>query len=221
MSLLIDNRIERKRLNGYRKPGHSYLVGERIPFQCCSLPVELPEYLMPSKGLHKMDFALWPAKTVNSGKHCLEKNCALSTATEIAGYMWVPENEYPSASHWFTEVRTAPVNLDSFNVFKPVTLMGKFILVAHRVAIVDYSDGCQGWVDPETRKAHTTIKYKPAIFAMFQVQDLHYIVSTEKPDAKLKKLYKAYQDSGHRLIHVIPEEEMEKKGFPELMPEIT
>jgi hypothetical protein len=227
--LRIFNQVEKKRLNGYRKGGHTYLVGNKVPFQCCKLPLQLPDHILPMPGLRSIpnDFLKkeFEEDTVGSVRHCVQNKCSVLPSFDKegkgpAGFMWINERDYPSAGMWFSEVRQGQVQLDCQGMLAPETLKNKFILLAHRQAIVDYSDGAFGWVDSDTREAHTTVKYFPGIFAMFLCTDVEYILGSRNPDAKLKKLYTSYQELGRRLVNVIMDERIQKEGFADVVENI-
>lgn len=218
--LHIQNVIEARRSNGYRKPGHKYLVGKKVPYQCCKLPVQLPDYCIPKQGLEPVPKGLFADRfaddTIKSVTPCISEKCCLyfdAMDESPSKMIWINEVEYNFAAFWFAEVRTRPVQLDCFGMPEPQTLIGKNIFIAHRKAIVDYSEGAFGWVDSETKQAHTNIKYFPGIFAMFQVTGLEYVIGDSSPDAKMKKYYAVQQELGFKLVNVVPEEQLEKTGY--------
>lgn len=211
----VQLRIETQRMNGYRRPGYFYLIGERVPYQCCSLPFQLSKDLLPLHGLQPVPEKFHQGKSIAEGGLCLSQNCPNAIdPRKIAGMMWVPENEYRFAAFFFSEIRTQPVQmlLQNIDWQKLPSLVGSYILLAHRKAIVDYSDGPLGWVDSHTLEANTTVKYFPGIFAMFVVTGIEYVIGTDKPTNSLKNVYKQYQKMGVEIVHCIAEESLAESG---------
>jgi hypothetical protein len=214
--------IEKKRHNGYRKPGKFYIIGERLPFQCCRIPFQLADQV-PPVGFDKDSFKQWYDQSF-TGQNiaCNAVKCPGYfdwPSIEIAGVLWIPETEYPSAAHFFQEIRTMPVHIccDYVNKFPQdlVSLVDKYILLAHRKAIVDYSDGPLGWVDSHTLQAHTTVKYYPGIFAMFKVTGIQFTRYNALWQGRYKKVYKGWKKLGIDIVEIIPEEEIEGMGSVE------
>jgi hypothetical protein len=205
--------IEQRRANGYRKPGHFYLVGQAVNYQCCQLPKPLPDNSVPVAGIQD-----WPSDIfdiLKAGDICLNNNCPIGgeSLQPIAGLMWIPENEYSSAAIFFQEIRTQQVQIEVAEQAGLVDMIGKYMLLAHRKAIVDYSDGPFGWVDSHTLEAHTTVKYKPGIFAMFQISSIQFLTHQQKVTNRYKNVYKRYQRAGIEIITMITEDDFQAQGF--------
>lgn len=198
--LIISERIESARLNGHRIPGEYYLVGNLVNFQCCKLPFPLSANLLPKRGLLPMPGDLF--------RDCTQKLPTECPATDhsnahYAGMLWISERYYSHAAMWMSEARTLPVQVRIKN-WSNVEIGASWVYLAHRKAIVDYSDGASGWVDEKTGEAHTVIKYKPGIFTMFQVQAIEYVVQDRtKTDFDFLQ---GLKDKGITLVRVITDE---------------
>lgn len=86
-----------------------------------------------------------------------------------------------------------------------------WVALAHRQAIVDYSDGPTGWVD-SFGEAHTTIKYKPGIFMLFKPSAVEYIVKGNETDEQLQRL----EDRGIALVQVTRDEDLQQDAFDDI-----
>jgi hypothetical protein len=207
--LLIHDRIERKRLNGYREPGELYLVGTLPKFQCCKLPIELEFNLRPKAGLVPI-----PAHEVNlfRSDFCDENKCP-GLSDSFAGMHWVSEKYYQGAAFFFQEARTLPIQIKIKRLHCGIEIGKSWIALAHRKAIVDYSKGCSGWVG-EDGQAETDVQYKPGIFAMFRVDAIEYVMDTlALPPFPPTPYLDDMIASGITLVNVIHDEDLKSDSL--------
>ena len=186
--IIVTERIEKKRLNGYRIPGELYLVGSLPVTQLEKIPFELSQNLVPKMGLQ-------PKPDGFPYSHAL-----------LAGMMWVNGKHYSHAAHFMQEARQLQVQMRIKRVSCSIEPGRTVVLLAHRKAIVDYSNGCNGWVNSEG-EAETDIQYKPGVFSMFTVRSMEYVIKdeTDLEDKYIIQLAAA----GVKLVKVIHSEEME------------
>lgn len=156
-----------ERLCGYRQVGGLYLVCNATGFSCDRLPFELEECLCCggqwrfSRGVIKTNAAF-----LFKGRHllsCLDKFCPIcDPSDEIAGLMWVGENNYTPKS--FTEEAA------KYGVSKRIAKIPEFIRFG------------ETWIFLAHRKAINN--EKPGIFMAFVPQRLELIAkeSTATPE---------------------------------------
>jgi hypothetical protein len=217
--LTIHDRIEKARLNGHRIPGELYLVGKLVNFQCCKLPLELGKHTVPKRGLVPVPLSISAdlpyAERAGDAPICqgflkyhkqAAADCPVFEKKQFAGMLWVSERYYSHAAMWVYEARTEGVQLRIKQLHCGIEIGKSWVLLAHRKSIVDYSEGAGGWVNEETGKAETAIKYKPGIFTMFLVEGIEYIVPgpADRDFDLLQKMCAA----GITLVYVLKEEEL-------------
>jgi hypothetical protein len=227
--LLIHDRIEKARLNGYRKPGDLYLIGRLVNFQCCKLPLELNKNLLPRKGLlplpEEVQYPLPFAERLanNPEPDCNTKACSIFLGkNQFAGMIWISEIDYSHAAMWISEARTEGIQIQiPGNVYLHGAIeIGKsWIMLAHRKAIVDYSEGAGGWVNDETGLAETAIKYRPGFFTMFQVQGMEYVMKMpwdmQHGNRNPGSIFGMMAKDGVTLVNVIHDEDLAKEDLRE------
>jgi hypothetical protein len=213
--LSVTECIESPRLNGYRKQGHLYLIGNLPNFNCCKLPIELPAGSIPKVGLLPMPQEF--ENTMCSGPitSCVDQR--MSKPGNISGMFWVNEVHYPSAAFFVHEARTNAIQIKIKHLHCGIKPGESWVLLAHRKAIVDYSDGMQGFVD-EAGEAHTTVKYKPGIFSLFRVDRIEYVLGdheVEKAGGVQLRELGSLIEAGVKLVRVIREEKLSIGEYPE------
>jgi hypothetical protein len=221
--LLIHDRIEKARLNGHRIPGEFYITGKLVNFQCCKLPLELSKNEMPKRGLVPVPLSIgshlpYAERLVNdpicgAWQEGPALPCPVFNQKQFAGMMWINEKYYSHAAMWINEARNEGIQLRIKRLncgLEP----GKWVMLAHRKSIVDYSEGAGGWVNEETGEAETAIKYKPGIFTMFMVEGIEYIVPPNNNHNGIDELQK-YCSAGITLVNVIKDEELSAQGLDE------
>ncbi len=204
--LTIHDRVEKKRLDGYRVPGELYLVGRLPKFQCCNIPFPLSVDLVPKAGLQPIPTSLKDFECKNER----DVNCPMAGCQQFAGMFWIPEVHYHGAAFFFAEARTLPIQIRIKRLHCGVKI-GSWVMLAHRKSIVDYSNGANAWVDRDGN-AHTDITYLPGIFTMFQVTAIEYIMP--KLDITNTPIYDL-QKAGVTLVNVIRDEDLEKGEYQE------
>lgn len=208
--LKISERIEPARGCGYRKPGGLYLVSGPHSGGCCRLPIPLTVCptcnagIKPTRGFQWISGELFTTGGVAScpmldspGK-IWSSPCPMSQPPEKLGLMWVGEKYYPSAAHFVQEARTQGISKRLAALPLDLVIGQTWVALAHRCAIVDYSEGPQAWVD-EHGEAHTGIKYLPGIFMFFRPQAVEYVVKPVEDPAQLERM----QDRGVSLVRVV------------------
>lgn len=199
-------------MNGYRKPGELYLVGELPKFQCCKLPITLPGGILPKNGI----VPLTPMAE-HIPDHCINPTpicpAFLDEGKNFVGLMWINESHYPSAAFFFSEAREQGIQLQIKRLQCNITPGKSWILLAHRKAVVDYSAGAFGWIDSGTGEAETSIKYHPGIFTMFRIDSIEYVITEEnhRDTDQLQDFYKA----GIVLVNVIQDSDLESGIYPD------
>jgi hypothetical protein len=212
--ITIHERVERKRLNGYRKPGELYLVGSLPKYQCCNIPFQLSVDLVPKAGLQPLVNNIYQFECTTE-KNEIAKFCPIACSEKCAGMFWISEQHYRSAAFFFSEARTMPIQIRIKRLHCGVKI-GSWVMLAHRKSIVDYSNGANGWVD-NNGEAHTDITYLPGVFTTMRVEAIEYVM--ECPYSEMKPGDRNHIDqlaaAGVDIISVIRDEDLEKGEYPE------
>ena len=210
--LRIEDRIETAKLNGYRQPGELYLVGDLPTFQCCNLPRELSKHLAPKRGILPVP----PTRPAFNLMNCPPREgCPIYQLNKDAVFMWVKEKHYSHAAMFFAEARTRAIQMRIKRVPAGLVIGKTWVLLGHRKAIIDYSEGAQGWIDKDGN-AQTNIKHIPGIFAMFQVQAIEYVVDDlSESYAEKMAACELLAAAGITLVDVIKDVDLATQEYPE------
>jgi hypothetical protein len=219
MLLTIRDRVEKARLNGYRIPGQLYLVGTLVNYQCCKIPLELSKDIIPKLGLLPVPMSIkekeLPYHDCIAVPVCHQDSCAIFSQKKFCGMMWVNEKDYPGAAFFVSEARTQPIQMRIKHLSCNIQIGASWVLLAHRKAIVDYSDGAGGWINEETGQAETAIKYKPGMFTMFRVDAVEYLVTEKDLQGSAVKYLYDMQKGGVTLVKVTQETDLENQDYQE------
>src|SRR5215472_14992217 len=151
----VHERTEEKRGCGYRQPGGIYLVGSARSRGCCKLPWPLTVCPTCHAGIKPQRGFQWVEPAIFAGADCNEETpCPLDTFSygypQKIGLMWVGEKFYPSAAHFVQEAARQGVSKRLSAVPLDFVVGQDWVALAHRAAIVDYTDGMQAWVDQDS-----------------------------------------------------------------------
>jgi hypothetical protein len=182
---MIQQRTDRQRGCGWRKPGGLYLAAPATGVQCGALPLALTRCpccdagIKPSRSWTwvQVDALLGPAvaacpigQTPPFGD-C--NRCAANFIRGRHGLLWIGEAFYPTPEYWMQEARAQGISRRIPAVPKGFVVGETWVLVAHRKAI---------------RNADGT--YTPGLFQMFRPSAVEYVVKGSETSETLVALEK-------------------------------
>lgn len=188
----IEERIEKERGCGYRKPGGMYLVGGKLSAPCGKLPVPLDVCPCCSGGIKQTRSVQWITSALLAHQECtLKSKCDSCNpfnlpSTERIAMMWVGEKYYPTSADFLRESREQGVSKRIATIPKGFIVGKTWVVLAHPKAILDYSNPSQ----PPT--------YRKGIFMAYQPERVEYVVTGQESEADLEKL----QERGLTLVRV-------------------
>lgn len=175
----IEERIERKRRCGWRKPGGIYVVSGGMPRECGKLPFPLVVCPICHSGIKFSRGWTW----INLAELLKDKPCrfdcskfeepcilnddCISSLTKV-GLLWIGEKFY-TATMFAMEANDMGISRRIPNIPRGFELGKTWIALAHRKSISDDS------VDP-------------AIMYMFKPTAIEYIVGGSESEEKLQRL---------------------------------
>lgn len=195
----IQQRIEKKRGCGYRKPGGMYLVAGRGAETCCKLPFPLAVCPCCGVGIKQARGFTWINTDLFFPGSCTKPGgfaggCPLSIREMRIGLMWVGEKYYHNAWHFTQEAIMQGISKRIAQIPREFEIGKTWIALAHPRGYLDYeivkTDG-SGVVDITQRNA--------AIFTVFKPTAIEYVVTGTEPVKKLEQLEKR----GITLVRVI------------------
>jgi hypothetical protein len=195
---MIQDRFDKIRGCGWRKPGGLYLVTPRLNAPCCKLPLPLTvcpccgEGIRLARGWTWVNLnALFPHKRCESElMQCPLKNVGhLHTPPEHfnrVGLIRIGEKYYPEVSDFLEESAELGVSRRITAVPKGFVLGETWVALAHKKAVtttlLDISE-----VDGFRIEGSSTI-HTPGIFTVFKPTAIEYITTGEETEEVLQNL---------------------------------
>lgn len=176
MSYRIEERTERKRGCGFRKPGGLYLVSGGLARPCGKLPIPLETCPTCGGGIKFCRSWTWirdlPALTArdkcNTPAYCLD--CPFGGSVKRAGLLWIGAKFYP-VREFTREVAQMGVSRRITAIPREFVLGETWVLLAHKQAVPE--DDGEG---------------RPGIFHAFKPTAIEYVVKDDDPEEKLERL---------------------------------
>jgi len=202
MPYTIKTVVEKQRGCGFKKPGGLYLIGGASSSPCCLLPFPLKvcrccgQGVKFSRGFTWINTDLFTAGTGFESDPAIAydcDNCFLSQRMKL-GLMWVGESYYKTTSHFMNEARQLGISKRIGQLPRDCQPGKTWIALAHKKV----------FFAPEQFRKKSNAEYDPyhpAIFTVFKLTAVQYVVSGQDDEKKLQRLH----DDGIELIQVIQE----------------
>ena len=200
MPIQIKTVVEKQRGCGFKKPGGLYLIGGASSSSCCQLPFPLTicsccgQGVKFSRGFTWINTNLFNAECKDRGSLASDM-CILSHRNNRIGLMWVGESFYKTPSHFMKEAWNVGISKRISAVPRDCEPGKTWIALAHKKAIPNYIQM------PDKLQRDDTNPFTAAIFMIFKVMAIQYVVKESDNEKELQKL----QDNGIELIRVIRE----------------
>lgn len=187
---------------GYRQPGGTYLVSDRLTEPCNKLPIEMTVCPCCGAGIRASRAWTWitPDPLLDPGPHGSEWHdtiCPLGTAIdwvgERAGLIWIGEKFYKTPAEFMVEAAMMGVSRRVNGVPRGFEVGKHWVALGHPKAVTHPEI-------PEDEKGHKT----PGIFTFFKPTAAEYIVKGDETEGELEHKEKL----GYSLVKVI---KLEKK----------
>lgn len=194
----VEDRVEKERGCGYRKPGGLYLVGGKLSAPCGKLPIELDVCPCCNGGIKQSRGFTWVSSQLVEKAACSKSGCktgcsAFSNQSEY-GLLWIGEGYYPNVSDYTREAAAQGISKRIKFIPKKLVVGQTWVLLAHPRAITCFTD------DPEN-----PVEYKKGIFSAFIPERIEYVVKGTESEDELNDLEKR----GLTLVRVIKEESVQ------------
>jgi hypothetical protein len=206
--VVIEDRYDRKRGCGWRKPGGIYLVGSGEGFPCGRLPIELTVCPCCGEGIRPMRTGLTyvDGDKLKQQKPCESgaegcPHCPLSDAFTLGktGLVWVGGAYYPTPESFIAEAKEQGISRRLPGFPKNFKVGETWVFLAHRKAVPATGDA------PE----------KPGVFYVFKPTAIEYVVKGDEDPEKLERR----QRQGCTLVRVHRMTDGEPPAQPEPAPE--
>ncbi len=183
----IKNLIEGQRGCGFRKSGGLYLMGGAGFSGCCALPAAL--HVCPTCGngiKFTRGFSWISPKLLTDNCTTPGTSCILANPPEKIGLMWVGEKYYNTTQHFITEAQTMGISKRIAQIPNDCKVGETWIALAHKKGITKYGSG-----DLTSDHPHfLTVEYIPAVFMLFKLTGIQYVVNGEESEEELQRLEK-------------------------------
>lgn len=205
MPYTIHKVVEKQRGCGFKKPGGLYLIGGASSSPCCLLPFPITVCKCCGQGIKFSRGFTWintdlfiPGNgstvddTYNETLNC--DSCFLAEKNKPLGLMWVGESFYKTPSHFMNEARQIGISKRISQLPRNCEPGKTWIALAHKKV----------FFTPELFRAKSDGEfnpYMPAIFTVFKLTAVQYVVTGQEDEKKLQQLH----DNGIELIQVIQE----------------
>ncbi len=207
---MVEERYERKRGCGRRKPGGLYLVAPGDGEPCCKLPLKLDVCptchagIKPARGWTWVDGdALMGQITCQNDD--MDGKCPASRPMGRVGLLWVGEKFYPTPADFSREAAEMGISRRISAIPKGFKLGETWVFLAHRKCFPTTS---------VNNHEETETVWKPGIFRIFKPTAVEYVVRGDETNEKLQKLI----DRGITPVKVVPAEEPHLPASEESIP---
>ncbi|MBE7174526.1 MAG: hypothetical protein INR73_28400 [Williamsia sp.] len=198
MSYTIEQRVEKRRGCGYRKPGGLYLVSGGAAKFCGKLPIECTVCPCCGQGIKFNRGVVKVSSQLIENTPCTKPHC-MSDPPQPSGcfpfgwvkeywLMWVGAKFYPTPRDFMREGAAQGISKRIGQIPKGFEVGKSWILLAHP-NVTFYGED-----EPEV---------KQGIFTAFCPERIEYVVTGEETDDDLQ----AKADAGITLVNVTPEQE--------------
>lgn len=201
----IPTLFEGRRGCGFRKPGGFYIIGARLAEPCSRLPIELSVCpccgagVKPKRGWTWVlpDPLLFPnGDDVPHDGPAHEAACPLAAPGRLGdrcGLIWVGGSFYPTPEDFLREAAAMGVSRRVEAIPRGLEA-GAWVLLAHRRCYTEFDYEACDCGHPDGPEDHLEgckgYQIRPAIFAVFRVKRIEYVVLGDEPEAELERLVK-------------------------------
>ena len=173
----VEQRLDRKRGCGWRKPGGLYLVADGLSRPCGKLPIPLDVCPVCGGGIKPARGWTWVNGTaLAAGQTCRELGCSVCPLGSPAGIgrcglLWVGGAFYRRPADFLAEAAEMGVSRRVPAVPKGLEVGKTWVMVAHRRAIIN-ADG----------------SFTAAVFGIFRPQAVEYVIREDDSTEKLERM---------------------------------